>query len=322
MPLLGLVAAALAATAVAPPSASAWGRRGHHLVSELAVGGLPLPLRTFYRSHRSFVAEHAVDPDLWRQEDLPAEARAGLCEPATERPALEGGESPRHFIDADAVEPYPFREIPREFDRYREMAGERLPRWGTAPWVIEAYAELLSQAMRAGDRRAILCRSAILSHYVSDLAQPFHLTENYNGQLSGLEGIHFRFESDLVDAYADTIRTRIVARGRMGTVLDDPLEAAFAMLEDGYPAVDRLLLADLRSQEQHPPDEGAEAADDPAYLRAFWRRAGDVTVERLRYGVRMVASYWVTAWERAGRPDVETFDGNGSDRGGPRAPLR
>lgn len=304
-PLSGGVVALLAAALTAVPGpVAAWGGVGHRLVTEAAIDALPPVLRRAYAPHREFLREASLDPDRWRDGGPSGDP---LCDPDVGSPVLEGEEGPRHYLDADAVAAYPFREIPRDYRAYRELAGDRLATWGTAPWTIVAYTELLAAGMAAGDRERILCRSAILAHYVADLAQPFHQTMNYDGQLSGLDGIHFRFESDLVEAYAPTLEARVRLAAPLGTVLDDPLEASFGILVEGYPDLYRLLGADLRAQETAPLSEGRQGADNPAYLRAFWERAGEVAADRLRHATAMVASFWFTAWHRAGRPELESL---------------
>lgn len=302
--LIALVLTGASPAGTGPPAAvpPAWGWTAHEMLSDLAVDALPVALRGLYEPHREFVARHTLDPDLWRQEDVD---RSALCELGRGAPALDGPESPRHFIDADAVDRWPFREIPRSFAAYRELAGDRLEVWGTAPWAIEAYTRLLAGAMRdADDLRTVLCHSANLAHYVQDLTQPLHLTENYNGQLTGQEGVHFRFESDLVDAYAVALRSRLQARGLQARRLDDPLAAAFQMVVSGYPEVDDVLRADLEALEAAPLDPGQEGADSPAYLRQLWSRADRMVLERLAHGAEMTASFWTAAWDAAGRPDL------------------
>ena len=287
--------------------AHAWGWTAHHLITSAAVDALPPPLRTFYAAHREFVAGHSVDPDRWR-DDTPL---GEICTPERGLPVLEGDEAPRHYLDADAVAVYPFREIPRDFNAYRTLAGDELVRWGTAPWSIEAYTRLLAEAMReASDVRRILCRSAILGHYVGDFSQPLHLSKNYNGQLSGLDGIHFRFEADLVEYYDSALVARITASAPQAVVLADPLDSAFEMLITGFPTVDDLLRADLGAQRAHPLAPEERGLDNPAYIRAFWERAGDLAAERMAYGTAMIASYWMTAWEMAGRPDLSPLGGS------------
>ena len=285
--------------------AGAWGRLGHILLTERAVDALPRKLRSFFAPHQEFLGAHSLDPDLWRaaaREERPIDAR--LCQPATGAAALEGGEDPRHYLDADLVAPYPFNGISRDFAEYRAGAGEKLSDWGTLPWTIAAYTDQLAQAMAAPqpDSKAIVCLASVLSHYVGDASQPFHLTGNYDGQLSGQRGIHRRFESDLVEAYALPLRRQIELRADLGVGVSNPIDGAFDMLISGHPWVDQILLADRRSLTEWPLAEGGLAADNPGYLRAMWGRTSEVAAERLAFGATMVASFWVTAWEQAGRP--------------------
>jgi len=308
---------ALVVTAGVPDEAPAatsptWGWTAHEMLTELAVDALPVALRPLYDPHRAFVARHSLDPDRWRQEDADP---ATLCEPARGASALEGPESPRHFIDADAIARWPFRDVPRSFEAYRELAGDRLEVWGTAPWAVAAYTRRLARGFEEGtDLRSILCHSAALAHYVQDLSQPLHLTENYNGQLSGQEGVHFRFESDLVDAYAAALRVRLPGRALQARLLDDPLAAAFEMLVRGYPDADDVLRDDLEALAAAPLEEDERGADSLAYLRELWARSEDLLLDRLADGAEMTASYWTTAWVAAGRPDPGELAGQDPGR--------
>ena len=49
----------------------------------------------------------------------------------------------------------------------------------------------------------ILRISAEIGHYIGDAHVPLHTTENYNGQLSGQEGIHAFWESRLPEMFSD-----------------------------------------------------------------------------------------------------------------------
>jgi len=294
------------AVAMSSGSAGAWGFTAHFIITRGAIEALPPGLRTFYLSHADFIAAHSIDPDKWRWDDLDWET---VCPPERGLAVLAGDERPRHFLDADAVAPYPFTEIPRDFDQYRERAGDEWEDWGSAPWTAAAYTDLLRDEMAAPepDLHRILCRSAILAHYVADLSQPFHLTVNYDGQLSGLRGIHSRFERNLVEYYDGVLRARVRSGAPQALLLDSPIEAAFEMLVDGYPSVHALLRADLLAQRVAPLAEGESAGDNPAYMRELWQHSGDIAADRMTYGAERVASFWLTAWDSAGRPDLHAL---------------
>ena len=298
--------ACLAAIVFSAVPAGAWGFTAHFIITRSAIEALPPGLRSFYQPHADFIVAHSIDPDKWRWENLDWDT---VCSPERGPAVLEGDERPRHFLDADAVAPYPFGDIPRDFSRYQEVAGDEWEELGSVPWAAAAYASLLRDEMAGEepDLHALLCRSAILAHYVADLSQPFHLTVNYDGQLSGLRGIHSRIERHLVEYYDDVLAARVLAAAPQALILDDPVEAAFEMLVDGYPAVHELLRADLLAQRRAPLADGGSAGDNPAYIRELWNRSGDLAAARMVYGAEKVASFWATAWTAAGKPDLRSL---------------
>lgn len=72
-----------------------WGFFGHRRLNRLAVFTLPPDMIVFYKKHIEYITEHAVDPDKRRY--------------ATKY------EAPRHFIDIDRWDVYPFANVPRDW---------------------------------------------------------------------------------------------------------------------------------------------------------------------------------------------------------------
>lgn len=72
-----------------------WGFFGHRRINRLAVFTLPPEMIVFYKKHIEYLTEHAVDPDKRRY--------------ATKH------EAPRHFIDIDRWDVYPFEKVPRDW---------------------------------------------------------------------------------------------------------------------------------------------------------------------------------------------------------------
>lgn len=83
--LLGLIL-----TSFAPK----WGFFGHRRINRLAVFTLPPEMIVFYKKHIEYLTEHAVDPDKRRYASK--------------------FEAPRHFIDIDRWDVYPFDKVPRD----------------------------------------------------------------------------------------------------------------------------------------------------------------------------------------------------------------
>ena len=61
-------------------------------------------------------------------------------------------EGPRHFLDIDIYGPYPFVELPHDYDEAVAKFGvEAVTKRGLATWRIADYTQLLSEAMKSGD---------------------------------------------------------------------------------------------------------------------------------------------------------------------------
>ena len=91
-----------------PQSAHAWGFEAHKYIVEKAIALLPPEIRPFFERHRVTIAEHSIDPDLWRTVGWEAE------------------EGPRHFVDLDAYGPFPFKALPRDLRRGGQAVRSRL----------------------------------------------------------------------------------------------------------------------------------------------------------------------------------------------------
>ena len=204
-------------------------------------------------------------------------------------------ESPRHFLDIDIYGPYPFVELPHDYnDAVAKFGVEAVTKRGLATWRIAEYTQLLSEAMEAGDAQEIVQTAGALAHYVEDIHMPLHVVKNYNGQLTNQHGVHQRFEDDMVDAYGEQIHLT----PKMAMKIEDPVEAAFDIVLDSYVYADNLLHADREAK------LGEDTYGTP-YLEKLFRFSGWIAVQRMSSAATATASYWYTAWLRAGKPELK-----------------
>ena len=204
-------------------------------------------------------------------------------------------EGPRHFLDIDIYGPYPFVELPHDYDEAVAKFGvEDVTKRGLATWRIADYTQLLSEAMKSGNTEKIVQTAGAVAHYIEDIHMPLHVVKNYNGQLTNQHGVHQRFEDDMVDAYADQIHLS----PKMASEIEDPLEAAFDIVLDSYVYADNLLHADRRAK------LGEDNYGTP-YLEKLFRFSGWIAVQRMNDAATATASYWYTAWLRAGKPELQ-----------------
>jgi hypothetical protein len=270
----------IASTVGLVASLRAWGFKAHQEINYRAVSALPLEMQPFFLKYRDYLAEHAIDPDLWRQKDK--------------------SEGVNHYIDIDMYGRYPFRELPRDYQAAVAKFGEGVVRErGVAPWRVVEFLEKLTQAMREGNRGDILQTAAALGHYIADLHVPLHTVENYDGQLTDNKGIHKRWESVMIDAFLPEMQLNPAP----AEYVEQPLDAIFDVVLDSYVFADDVLRADDHARVagrkyEKPKDYGVR------YYASLYRWTQWIATQRLESAINAVASFWYTAWRNAGQPTL------------------
>ena len=278
---LSVALVALALWTLRPVSVDAWGFNGHKFITDRAIDLLPQELRPFFQKFRTTIVEHSIDPDTYRT--------MGFAE-----------EPPRHFLDMDAYGPFPFKDLPHD---YKEAVTKRgvdfVLKNGTVPWRAEEIYNRLRDAFKqlAGPNPAPFARddiklfSAVLSHYIADSHQPFHAALNYDGQLTGQQGIHSRFETELFDRFQDKLK---IAPPPLAPIAS-AREFMFTTLTDSFTHVDAILAADRDAI------QGRTLYDD-GYFEKMFEKTGPIMEKRMSASMTGVASMITQAWTDAGKP--------------------
>jgi hypothetical protein len=286
-PRLGLrAAAALALVLAVPAAAGAWGFPAHRLVNGKAIGALPEGLRLVFTGNAAYVREHSIDPDLW--------VMAGVK-----------GEGENHFLDLDSFGAYPFDAIPRDEQEHVRRHGEKaITEAGRLPWRVAEVHRDLVLAFRARDAARILERAAVLGHYVADAHVPLHAVTNYDGQLTGQKGVHGRWEAVLFARFERQVEPLVAPAAARPP--GPPVPAIFDVLLASYEYAQSSLAADRETAGERDFVETTEddRYDDAYYSRLF-EREGPRLVARLTAAAETVAGLWLSAWEEAGRPEVD-----------------
>jgi hypothetical protein len=275
-----IVAALVVAAALVPVPASAWGTDAHRFIMSRALDLLPPELKPFFEHYRAEIVVRTIDPDTWR---------------------LMGWEDdPNHFVDFGMKElgAYPFNELPRDYGAALEKFGaDTMRRVGRLPWreaemfgnMRRAFEGFATGAPYAGPNVVLFAGAA--AHYIQDAHQPLHATVNYDGQLTGNDGIHARFERDLFERF----EARISVRPPRPVAIRNPRDTAFDVLLASYKLVDAVLAADKEAV------AGKDSYDD-GYFEAFFTRLKPLLERRLGDSISATAGLIVGAWELAGKP--------------------
>ena len=270
-----------------PSPGWAWGFEAHKFIVDRMIALLPPEIRPLFEARRAFLVERAIDPDLWRT--------AGWEE-----------EPPHHFLDMDhpAFGPYPFEALPRDYsDAVQKFGRQFIHQQGLLPWRTSEFWGRLVREFESLKRAAppgyaldnIALFSAVLAHYVSDGHVPLHAVVNYNGQLSGQDGVHSRWEAELFERN----RSRLKIAPPALKPVTVPRDAMFDTLLASNRAAANVLESDRKAV------QGRELYDD-AYFEAFASGTLPTLERRLNESISAVASFIAGAWEAAGRPKVPT----------------
>jgi hypothetical protein len=316
------LAAAFAALLLAAPPALGWGDDAHFLITREAVARLPEPLRGLFTKEGGLERLEAasIAPDQWRAEEREREVRLGL----TEDPHYAPAERPKHFFDIDAAAdlfPYPFTNFPHDRAEAEHALGpDRLGRIGTGPWTVAETLGKLADALARGSGADVVRMAGALSHYAADLHMPFHVTANYDGQLTGNPGIHRALEIGLIKRYLAFYEAEVRKGREKVAAICDPRDTAFEWVLTSYDRTSLVLEADTiarRSTGYNPKDheraeaggvadldnvESEQARPYYARLKEELDRRGAPEAAAMREAAEHVAQLLYTAYVAAGEP--------------------
>lgn len=277
-------------------SSEFWGFFAHELINRQAVFSLPPEMMVLYKTEIIFIGSNAVNPDRRRY-------------------AVEG-EAEKHYIDLDHYGDSALFNLPNYWpEAIKKFPEDSLRTHGIGPW--SAYQTFLSltRAFEQKNKAAILRLSADLGHYLGDLNVPLHTTKNYNGQLTGQEGIHGFWESRVPEVLAKNYSFWV---GK-AEYIPKPQLAIWGAVAEAHAQVDSVLYFEKKLTQTFPEDqkfsyEERNRITVRVYSREFteaYASALNGMVERqMRKSIKMIADFWFTAWINAGQPDLSTLDGN------------
>ena len=147
--------------------------------------------------------------------------------------------------------------------------------------------------------------AAVASHYIQDAHQPLHASNNYDGQLTGQNGVHSRFETALFERFQVRLT---ISPEPLPVGVKNARDAAFDALLESYQLVQPVLDADKAAA------AGKDTYDDD-YFEKFFAKVKPILEKRLNDSITATASIIVGAWEEAGKPALE-------DRGASRPPQK
>lgn len=186
-------------------SAFGWGAIGHQIVAYVGANSATQG-QAFWQSNLDPIRKLTTVPDrVWKTS------------------STYSGEAPTHWFQADSYyAPADYDQIiqfPSTYAAAVNKYSEALVlENGTAPWRIRQFYQMAVQYFKNGDMKSALAFVGVMSHYIGDLSQPLHTSENYDGQLSHNNGIHTYFETTILN---NEINIRRDVQNRVNKLLND-----------------------------------------------------------------------------------------------------
>jgi len=252
-----------------------WGSAGHYKINQ--ASGLSFNAEmTQFVAWISILAEHASDAD--------------------DRKAWDPTEGPKHYIDIDNYPEFVSHgNIPQTWDSVVAAHGSAFVMDnGILPWATLITFDSLKNSFERHDWEKAQLFASDLGHYVADGHMPLHITRNYNGQYSGNNGIHSRYESTMINAYI----SQIDYEGYETFEIEDVSQYVFDYLYTSYVFVDSILLAD---------DEAKSVAGNTSstlYRQTLWAETKHFTIPLFSEASHALSELIYTAWLQAGSPAI------------------
>lgn len=252
-----------------------WGRTGHYKISYNTSLSFTQEMEPFME-WINHLADHASDADYRRSEDT--------------------NEGPRHYIDLDNYPEFlSDGSISQSLDSVLSQHGESFVYdAGVLPWATLQSYDSLRECMIRKDWEKAKFFAADLGHYVADGHMPMHITNNYNGQLTGNKGIHSRYESTMINANID----KIIYSGEELQPIENISAYVFDYLYANYPYVDSIIEADNYATAI------ASSTSSTEYKDALWNKTKDMTTLLFKNASQAMTELIFNAWVEAGKPSL------------------
>lgn len=269
----------------------AWGFAAHRHINRCAIFTLPPSLFTFYKHYIGYLTEHAVNPDKRRY--------------------IVEGEANKHYIDLDYYGKDAIDKLPREWEKIIQQYSEGVViDHGIVPWHISRIKAALTNAFKSKSLEKILKLSADMGHYIADANVPLHTTQNYDGQLTGQQGIHGLWETRLFELFKEGYDCFV----GQATYIENPLMSAWGAVVQAHQLVTSVLtlekdlsnnFSNLKKFSFEQKGASLVKVYSKAYATAYHALLAGQVEQQMRVAIKMLGDFWLTCWIDAGKPSLD-----------------
>ena len=253
-----------------------WGFVGHKSIVNKSIEALQ-SFDAGFAKWMELVAFHSADPDL--------------------RKPFDSTEFNKHFIDIDNYPEFiDSGKISMNFDTVvAELGDDFVHQQGILPWSTQQTIKNLTNAFAAKDFEKATKEAADLAHYIADGFMPLHISRNYDGQFSGNDGIHYRYESMMINKFIKEIDYTV----EKATYIEDYESYIFDYLYGNHQLIDTLLWADKEARSINPDLTSDE------YVENLWAETKSMTISQFQKASQSIANIIYSCWIDGGKPKID-----------------
>ncbi|MBH2005354.1 MAG: hypothetical protein I8H66_11750 [Sphingobacteriia bacterium] len=273
---------------------SSWGFLVHKTVQQLAIYQLPAPMTPFFYGHADQLIYDAVRPDIRRNTD--------------------STEAPKHFIDLEDFGNEAAHRMPLKWDAALKQYGkDSLLKYGYVPYQVVFLQQKLAEAFRRKNRDSILFYAADIGHYIADAHVPLHTTHNFDGQLTGQNGLHSLWETVVPEVEIESYK---LYTNHHAQYLKEPEQAIWKAVRQAHALLPAVLAKEKEVSQNFTDAEKyriqvRKGKEYKYYTSAFAKAYGAAlkpTVNnQLLASAELIADFWYTSWVDAGQPDLSAI---------------
>lgn len=268
-----------------------WGFMAHRTVNQLAIYQLPKQMQPFFYVYKDSLVYNAPRPDQRRNADK--------------------DEGHKHFIDMEYFGPSPFDSVPQQWQAAAaKYSIDTMKTYGTLPYAVITTQKKLTEAFRNKNRDSILFYAADLGHYIADAHVPLHTSLNYDGQLTGQQGMHDLWETTVPEA---VISSYNLSSKHHAKYISNVTKAIWDIIEHTHS-----LLPDMFAKEIEVSKNFTDTTKyrwqerwgrmrrfySAPFARAYNEALGTTINEQLIASSESLANFWYTAWVDGGKPNL------------------
>ena len=289
-----ILSVALLGAVLLPQRAAAWGPVAQKTINQLAIYGLPSGMQPFYYHFRQELVDRALDPDANIGKD-PREAA-------------------RHHIDIERITLPVFLSMPMDWEAAAgKYSADTLYRYGMGPWATLTAYESLVAAFVEGSPENILKHSIEVANYIGNLSVPLHTNERYSLDPSSLNGL---FAGKLVERNIG--KFRLYDGEAKGIKREQVGQLVWSTVKESYALSDPIWDLEVETSKGFTPKDKysftyklgkATRSYSDKFADAYFEKVGGIVASRLKWSTEATALLWYSAWEAAGKPNLQRMTG-------------